>query len=88
MDKRVTEFAAADAAARFPELLERAEAGEEISIQRDGRTVARLGPSRPVLSVEERRRAHQEYLAWREEHGPTLGPDLTVKDLIDEGRRF
>ena len=88
MDKRVTEFAAADAAARFSELLARAEAGEEISIQRDGRTVARLGPARAAMTVEERRQAQEKYLAWREAHGPTLGPDLTIRDLINEGRRF
>ena len=88
MDKRVTEFAAADAAARFSELLDRAEAGEEISIQRDGRTVARLGPARPAMSVAERLRAHEDWIAYRKAHHITLGPDLTIKDLINEGRRF
>lgn len=88
MDKRVTEFAAADAKARFSELLGRAENGEEITIRRHGKAVARLVPAKVELSVEEKRKRHAAFIAWRNEHGPTLGPDLTIKDLINEGRRF
>jgi prevent-host-death family protein len=45
MDVRATEFAAAEAKARFSELLDRAEAGEEITIRRQGKVVARLAPA-------------------------------------------
>ena len=55
MDVRSTQFSVADAKARFSELLARAEAGEEISIRRHGRPVARLiPPAAPELSREER----------------------------------
>ena len=89
MDVRTTEFAAAEAKARFSELLDRAEAGEEIIIRRHGKVVAKL--ARPVTdeeeAVEQRRKSRLEFIEWRRLHGPTLGPNLTIRDLIDEGRR-
>jgi prevent-host-death family protein len=87
MDARATEFAAAEAKARFSELLDRAEKGEEITIKRHGRTVAKLVPPAPTLSTDEKRARHEAFIRWRSEHGPRLGPDLTIKDLIDEGRK-
>jgi prevent-host-death family protein len=87
MDVRVSEFAIAEAKPRFSELIGRAEAGEEITIRRHGTPVAKLVQVKPKLTVEERRRLRLEFEAWRDEHGPTLGPDLTIKDLINEGRR-
>lgn len=87
MDVRVTEFAVAEAKARFSELIGRAEAGEEITIRRHGAPVAKLVPVAPKLSVEERRRRRLEFQEWRRLHGPILGPDLTIRELIDEGRR-
>lgn len=88
MDVRVTEFAASEAKARFSELLDRAEAGEEITILRHGKVVARLIAPGPAMTVEERRRRGQEFLKWRALHGPTLGPNLTTKQLINEGRKY
>jgi prevent-host-death family protein len=87
MDMPVREFAVADAKARFSELIARAEAGEEIVIKRHGAPVAKLVAVAPKMSVEERRRRRLEYEAWRDAHGTPLGPDLTIKDLINEGRR-
>jgi prevent-host-death family protein len=65
-------------------LLDRVEKGEQITITRHGRAVAMLVPppgsrDRPVAAVIE------EILAAR--RGRTLGPDLTVRDLISSGRR-
>ena len=87
MDMRVAEFPVAEAKARFSELLGRAEAGETITIRRHGMPIAKLVPVTAKLSVEERRRRRLEFEAWRDVHGPTLGPDLTIKQLIEEGRR-
>lgn len=87
MDARVTEFAAADAKARFAELLGRAEAGEEITIRRHGAPVAKLVPVTSKLSTEQRRQRRLAFENWRDEHGPTLGVGVTIRDLIDEGRR-
>ena len=88
MDARSTEFSVADAKARFSELLARAEAGEEITIKRHGKPVARLVPEKRKLTPEERLKAHHDWIAYRDLHKPTLGPDLTIKQLIEEGRRF
>jgi prevent-host-death family protein len=88
MDARSTEFSVADAKARFSELLARAEAGEEITIKRHGKPVARLVPEKRKLTVEERLQAHRDWITYRDKHMPTLGPDLTIKQLIEEGRRF
>jgi hypothetical protein len=30
----------------------------------------------------------QEMLAFRDREGPTLGGHVTIRELIDEGRRF
>jgi prevent-host-death family protein len=89
MDARPTEFGAADAKARFAELLARAEAGETITIRRHGRAVAKLVPAAMrELTPEERRKSWEEWVAYRRKHNITLGPDLTIKQLIEEGRRY
>ena len=89
MDAHATEFGAADAKAHFSELLARAEAGETITIRRHGRAVAKLVPARKRSSTrEDRLKAWEEWEAYRDSHNITLGPDLTIKQLIEEGRRY
>ena len=65
-------------------LLERVERGERIVITRAGRVVATLGPPLPGEggSVDE---AIGEILRLRRTR--RLGQGVTVRDLIDEGRR-
>lgn len=88
MDVRVTEFAAAEAKARFSELLDRAEAGEQVTISRHGRPVAKLVPVDEDAMVAFRRQKRLEFMAWQKDHGARLGPDLTIKQLIEEGRKY
>lgn len=89
MDARTSEFAAADAKARFSELLARAEAGETIVISRHGRPVAKMVPTgKPKLTPEERLKSWEKWVEYRRKHNITLGPDLTIKQLIEEGRRY
>lgn len=84
-----TEFGVADAKARFSELLARAEAGETITINRHGRPVAKMVPAeKPKLTSEERLKAWHEWVAYRRKHNITLGPDITIKQLIEDGRRY
>ncbi len=66
------------------ELLDRVELGERITITRHGRPVAQLIPAAGAVehTVDE---AVDGIVALR--RGRTLGPDLTVRALIDEGRR-
>ncbi len=87
MDMRVTDFATSDAKARFSELLARVEGGETITIRRHGKPVARMVPIKRERSAEDRRQAIEEFLAWRNDHGPRLQPGDNVKDWINEGRR-
>jgi prevent-host-death family protein len=88
MDARVTEFAVSKAKANFSEILSRAEAGEEIMIKRHGRIIVRLSAagSDEEAEIARRRKSRLEYIEWRRLHGPTLGPDMTIKQLINEGR--
>ena len=89
MDTRVTEFPIAEAKARFSELVDRAGNGESITIKRHGKPVAKLVPlTRLPLTVEERRKSTEDWIAYRKAHNITLGPGLTTKDLINEGRKY
>jgi prevent-host-death family protein len=78
-----------EAKTHLPRLLERVEQGEIITITRHGKPVARLVPAaagtapRPeVVEVIEAMRVFQE------REGPVLGDDLSIRDLIEEGRRY
>ena len=73
-----------EAKTHLSELLEKVEAGEEITITKHGAPVARLVPVRKEASREERVAAIQriQKLAG----GLSLG-GLKIKNLISEGRR-
>lgn len=68
----------------FSALLDRVEKGDRVSITRHGRVVAVLAPPPgvPDRTVDE---AVAEIIALRK--GRRLGEGLTVRDLIDAGRR-
>jgi len=73
-----------EAKTHLSELLEKVEAGEEITITKHGSPVAKLVPVKREASADERVAAIQriQKLAM----GLSLG-GLKVKDLINEGRR-
>ena len=77
------EIGALEAAGQLGALLDLVEQGEEVVITRGGRVVARLVPGARDRAVAEA--AAQRILARGQ--GVTLGPELTLRDLIDEGRR-
>ena len=67
-------------------LLELVEHGEEITITRHGRPVARLVPAK-VRDVEKARQAARDLLDMRKEVRPD--PEgLTIRDYIEMGRRY
>lgn len=71
----------------FSSLLERVERGEEITITRHGRPVARLVPAGPKRDVEKARTAVRGLLELRKKVKPD--PDgLTVRDYVEMGRRY
>lgn len=77
-----------EAKTHLPQLLERAARGEEFTITRHGKPVARLGPppSRAAQpSLVQLREAVQAMKDFRK--GRTLG-NLNIRELIEEGRRF
>jgi len=73
-----------EAKTHLSELLERVEAGQEITITKHGAPVAKLVPVKKEVSADERAAAIEriQQLATR----LSLG-GLKVKDLISEGRR-
>ncbi len=73
-----------EAKTRFSELLERVEAGGEITVTRHGTPVAKLVPIKKELSAEQRAEAIRRI--QKLSAGLSLG-GLRIKDLIEEGRR-
>jgi prevent-host-death family protein len=73
-----------EAKTHFSQLLEKVEAGEEITITRHGTPVARLVPIKKELTTTERRKIIEEWINRPDR--PTLG-GLKIRDLINEGRR-
>jgi prevent-host-death family protein len=74
-----------EAKAHLPQLLDRVARGEEILITRNGRPVARLVPE-PADEITDIRSVIAEIREFRK--GRKLGDDVTIRELIEEGRRF
>jgi len=74
-----------EAKTHLPQFLERVARGEKILITRHGQAVAMLVPAQA-----EQKPAVPDVLRKMRElrKGVTLGPDLTIRQLIEEGRRF
>jgi len=76
-----------EAKTHLTQLLGRVAKGEKILITNRGQPVAVLVPPETekrgdVTSLVE------EMLRIRDEHGPTLGKKLTLRQMIEQGRRF
>ena len=79
----MTTVGAYEAKTHLPELLKRVENGERITITRHGHAVAELVPA-GAASGRDVRAVVGEIKAFRKGH--SLGADLTIRQLIDEGR--
>ena len=75
-----------EAKTHLAHLLERVSKGEEIMITKHGKPVARLVPAVATKPKTDVRQAVEALKAFSK--GNTLGPSLTIRDLIEEGRRF
>ena len=75
-----------EAKTHLPQLLDRVAKGEEFTITKHGKPVARLVPATPVKPRQDVRQVLQELKAFSKRN--TLGKDITLRDLIEEGRRF
>jgi prevent-host-death family protein len=76
-----------EAKTHLPQLLERVEHGEIIVITRHGKAVARLVPAVAATPCPDVAAAIAAMQTFHEEEGPILGDKLTIRDLINEGRR-
>ena len=84
MQRRSNTVGAYQAKTHLSELLEKVEAGAEITITKHGAPVARLVPVKKEASQEERLAAIQRI---RRLAGRLSLRGLKIKDLISEGRR-
>ena len=78
------EIGAFEAKNKLSALLDRVEQGEEITITRRGKPVARLVPAVGAFDHDKAHRAIEGLLETS--RGVTLG-GLTIRELIEEGRR-
>lgn len=74
-----------EAKTHLPRLLSQVEKGESITITKRGKPIAVLSPAQQV-PVRDVKAVVEEMLAFRDTHGPVLGDDLTVREMIEEGR--
>jgi prevent-host-death family protein len=74
-----------EAKTHLPRLLSRVQRGESFTITRRGKPIARIVPAtKDTASIAS---VIEEMLAYRDEHGPVLGDDVKVRQMIEEGRR-
>lgn len=81
-----------EAKTQFSKLLDEVEGGATITITRHGVPVAELtvagSRARPTPSPDEAAAAMDAWIRYRDERNIILGDDLTIEDLIEEGRRY
>lgn len=75
-----------EAKTQFPKLVAEVEAGETIIITRHGHPVARLGPV-GLAAEPDREAAVRALQEFAERHQIRLG-GITIRELIEEGRRY
>jgi len=75
-----------EAKTKLSELLDLVERGEEITITRRGTPVARLVPIEGDAEAERLRSLVADIRETRK--GLTLGGGISIKELIEEGRRY
>jgi prevent-host-death family protein len=77
-----------EAKTRLPAILERVAKGETFTITKRGKPIAMLVPPTAPAAPKNLKRLVKEMLAWRDQEGPKLGANVTVRQLIEEGRRY
>jgi prevent-host-death family protein len=75
-----------EAKTHLPRLLDRVAKGEEFTITKHGKPVARLVPATGVEAKPDMQQLVDEMRAFRK--GNTLGEGISIRDLIEDGRRF
>lgn len=75
-----------DARTHLSELLDKVAKGKKVLITRHGKPAAVIGPP-PKGEQKDVRQVVNEMLAFRDHEGPNLGGKITIRKLIEEGRR-
>ena len=75
-----------EAKTHLPQLLERVAKGEEFTITKHGKPVARLVPAAVTTPKPDVKQVIEELKAFSK--GNTLGKKLTIREMIEEGRRY
>ena len=83
----MVEIGTFEAKTHLTQLLDRVAKGERIMITRRGKPIAMLVPPESPVATDVAA-VVQDMLALRDQQGPKLGRGLTVRKLIEEGRRF
>jgi prevent-host-death family protein len=81
----MTKMSYYEARTHFSELLDQVAKGKTILITRRGKPAAVLGP--PPAAEKDVKQVVKEMLEYRDRKKQTLG-GLSVRELIEEGRRF
>jgi prevent-host-death family protein len=81
----MTTIGSHEAKRHLADLLDRVAAGEQILITRRGKPAALL--ITPPVPRRQLRQLAKDILAFRNEEGPSLGEKMTVRELIEDGRR-
>jgi prevent-host-death family protein len=81
----MTSIGSYEARTHLSQLLDQVERGKKVLITRRGKPVAVLGPP-PKEDTKDVRQVIAEMKALRQ--GNILGEGLSIRDLIEEGRRY
>jgi prevent-host-death family protein len=76
-----------EAKTHLPQLLDRVERGETITITRHGKPVAKLVSASAQKAPREVHQVIEEFIAYSRKQGRTLG-EMSMREMIEEGRRF
>ena len=75
-----------EARRHLSELLDHVAKGKKVLITRRGKPAALISPPRKQ-DQQDVRHVVQKMLAFRDREEPTVGGQVTIRELIDEGRR-
>lgn len=73
-----------NAKSKLAQIVKRVEKGETIEFTREGKPFAKMVPSKPLNKKVSK--AIKKMEAFQRK-GPTLGPGLTLKQLLEESRK-
>ena len=77
-----------EAKTHLPRLLDDVAHGEVITITKNGKPVARLVPAEEQPRHSDVQQVIDEWLRYRNEHNLRVPDGMTIRDMIEDGRRY